>query len=740
MRIYEDARRPVQQRSLQQVCNAVVFRVRIGPLHPLQVYLDVLEKDNVGCLYTVPATAMQAESLGGLQGGAAADEVPALAAVVDDPGHVHVGVLDSDDDGVQDIAWGRVPRSWVGSLMVGRWAELDHSKKPDEEDLLSRLPSIADGAAAYTYSQLKKDVDEDEHGWDGGPDEDEDMTDADLDHLKDLIARLVLWKHNTGVTGGSFKQLMEILKAAAPSMVTDECRSVDGRTVNSDVQPIMELMIDELVYLYHFGVDVQDASHQNEVVNIRVMLLDTRFDNPGLYKMLRYEFSMKAPCYMCEQQGMTCACVKVIIPGFARFMPQGSQVRRPLSSDIIGCDELREECCKLNNPEDIEGVTDAKIQQSLTKHGWDHWENDADPPAARRSQDFRQAAKAADAKMLGQAPQEVSSLDNAPSEDDAESGEEELLEGPAVAVTAGGVQEVGGVGAGLRADGEFQLSTVRKNLSSRLRPLILRQLLGTAAEYMEMELGSTATVHEVQHWISMDDTMDAPDILPVFQSVTAAVEHICSHEHSAGATPGVDVHQDITNIGDIMDLDPSQVAEELMARGLLKSISNAWDKVQLSWAAQVDEHRYPVKAQHAVELVPAHLVRTALQDVGAVMMPSMEHLSYSIVRWAGLLMSGVHADDLSHVRAVAGRLDALISAADTSSAQQVAQLQLDIEQVLQQELREARTTRKMLDDVSVGSGEVSSGDTVDGSTSDDEDDSIAQPWLSQQATQQATST
>ncbi len=94
------------------------------------------------------------------------------------------------------------------------------------------------------------------------------------------------------------------------------CCVVDGKSVNADAQPILELMIDELVYLYYHGVQVQDVScTRSEPVTVRAMLLDTRFDHPGLYKMFRYLFSQAAPCYMCHQVGMTCACAKPIIPG-----------------------------------------------------------------------------------------------------------------------------------------------------------------------------------------------------------------------------------------------------------------------------------------------------------------------------------------------------------------------------------------------------------------------------------------
>lgn len=170
------------------------------------------------------------------------------------------------------------------------------------------------------------------------------------------------------------------------------CCVASGGPMHTDAQPVLELIVDELVYLYHFGATITDASVQGvsgKEQNVRAMLLDTRFDLPALALCMRWASGgMNGACCTCKQQGMTCAGLKPVYPGFARFIPVGVH------------DRLRKECCVLNNPVDPDAVTNPSIRKSLLDHGWEHWNWDAPAPGDKTDDELRQAAVLADCDKL----------------------------------------------------------------------------------------------------------------------------------------------------------------------------------------------------------------------------------------------------------------------------------------------------------------------------------------------------
>jgi hypothetical protein len=83
-----------------------------------------------------------------------------------------------------------------------------------------------------------------------------------------------------------------------------------------DLQPTMEIVVDELNWLYHKGITVSDA-HRGDEVLIRAMLIDVRSDFPGTSKTFRHTGggAFVGACYECCQQGVDCSGAKRLYPG-----------------------------------------------------------------------------------------------------------------------------------------------------------------------------------------------------------------------------------------------------------------------------------------------------------------------------------------------------------------------------------------------------------------------------------------
>ena len=176
------------------------------------------------------------------------------------------------------------------------------------------------------------------------------------------------------------------------------CCVVDGKTITADAQPVLELMIDELVYLYYFGHTVEDRAH-GDSVNVRVMLLDTRFDHPAMLDVFRLAPTMACPCYVCEARGVTHALHKWIVPGAARHLPVDGDLAWPWREGQQRFEAVRRACCRVNNPHPG-SVEHVRIKASLHKHGWEQWQWDASAPSTRDDAFFRAAARAADVHAL----------------------------------------------------------------------------------------------------------------------------------------------------------------------------------------------------------------------------------------------------------------------------------------------------------------------------------------------------
>ncbi len=94
------------------------------------------------------------------------------------------------------------------------------------------------------------------------------------------------------------------------------CCVLSNTSASADLQPTLEIIVDELNWLYHKGINVSDAHHGDEV-HIRAMLIDVRSDFPGTSKGFRYTGggAFVGACYGCCQEGVCCQKRKRIYPG-----------------------------------------------------------------------------------------------------------------------------------------------------------------------------------------------------------------------------------------------------------------------------------------------------------------------------------------------------------------------------------------------------------------------------------------
>jgi hypothetical protein len=84
------------------------------------------------------------------------------------------------------------------------------------------------------------------------------------------------------------------------------CTVLSSASASGDMQPTLEIVVDELNWLYHQGTIVKDA-HRGDSVHIRAMLIDVRSDFPGTSKTCRYTSggAYVGSCYGCCQEGIS---------------------------------------------------------------------------------------------------------------------------------------------------------------------------------------------------------------------------------------------------------------------------------------------------------------------------------------------------------------------------------------------------------------------------------------------------
>ena len=100
------------------------------------------------------------------------------------------------------------------------------------------------------------------------------------------------------------------------------CCIVPGPREANDFQPVLDIIADELNYLYHEGRLVRDAASPGEEFVSRVKLFGLVSDFKGIAPLLRGRKGLghTDACYECHQRGRS-------IPGKASIYP-GKQARR----------------------------------------------------------------------------------------------------------------------------------------------------------------------------------------------------------------------------------------------------------------------------------------------------------------------------------------------------------------------------------------------------------------------------
>jgi hypothetical protein len=157
------------------------------------------------------------------------------------------------------------------------------------------------------------------------------------------------------------------------------CCVMANTTASADMQPTLEIVVDELNSLYREGIHVHDA-HLNDDIKVHAMLLDVRSDFPGTSKMFRYTAggAYVASCYECEQLGIGHGSSKRVYTGAWKFC----------SCDTVAGKAVRQAGCKLHRPS----------EQANTRQANTAWR--AERPKPKDDVYFRQAARTSDLEIV----------------------------------------------------------------------------------------------------------------------------------------------------------------------------------------------------------------------------------------------------------------------------------------------------------------------------------------------------
>jgi len=183
------------------------------------------------------------------------------------------------------------------------------------------------------------------------------------------------------------------------------CCVINSSNAAGDIQPVMEIVVDELVSLYYQGVDVIDAScKEHPSVNIRAMLVDLRLDLPGTTEILRYVESgpYLGMCYQCGQQGLSLAGKKQIYPGVARHLDEPCHRHLKKLSAKVNNPPARDDSVPADDP----SIKDPEVEKYLRNSRWIHWQPHGDatmpPMNFKESWYFQTGARRADRRLLGE--------------------------------------------------------------------------------------------------------------------------------------------------------------------------------------------------------------------------------------------------------------------------------------------------------------------------------------------------
>lgn len=93
------------------------------------------------------------------------------------------------------------------------------------------------------------------------------------------------------------------------------CTVIDGHKAHADLQPTMEVAVDELLWMYWEGVSMVAQGSSDTFTTTKALLLDTRYDLPGLAQAFRLAGGNPylGACPTCCQPGLRCG-TKPIYP------------------------------------------------------------------------------------------------------------------------------------------------------------------------------------------------------------------------------------------------------------------------------------------------------------------------------------------------------------------------------------------------------------------------------------------
>lgn len=93
------------------------------------------------------------------------------------------------------------------------------------------------------------------------------------------------------------------------------CTIIDGHKAHADLQPTMEVAMDELLWMYWEGVSMVAPGSSDTSIATKALLLDTRYDLPGLAQAFRLAGGNPylGACPTCCQPGLRCG-TKPIYP------------------------------------------------------------------------------------------------------------------------------------------------------------------------------------------------------------------------------------------------------------------------------------------------------------------------------------------------------------------------------------------------------------------------------------------
>ena len=185
------------------------------------------------------------------------------------------------------------------------------------------------------------------------------------------------------------------------------CCIVPGPKAPSDLQPILEVIVDDLMYLYYNGLRVEDASDGAkglQAAHCRAMLINVISDYRGYPKLFRYTQSpaFVGGCYMCGIRGFRYPPGKKTIYGrYYRWLPRGAVGRIAAAALRFGVPPskvvLGREATATGDPMSRESLPNPPESTAA----YEKSDSTSQAPLEKTESWYRNKAAAAEAHLLG---------------------------------------------------------------------------------------------------------------------------------------------------------------------------------------------------------------------------------------------------------------------------------------------------------------------------------------------------